>query len=128
MNRYFIFPALLAVALAWYPSIIHAQDKSAESFIYNEEVYRDELKAPRNMSSFNRAIGILGDLLREQRRLFSEKNGGGGNETADKAEVMMNEANLFGAQKQYDEAYAALEQVFAILFTSIKTLLPAPGK
>lgn len=127
MNRNLVYPALLAVALAWYPSVIHAEGNTAESFVYNEEVYRSEFKRPRNMSTFNRAIGILGDLLREQRRLFSEKNNGA-NEVADKAEDVMNEANLLGAQQQYDGAYAGLEASFEMLTTSIKQMLETPGK
>lgn len=128
MNRNLVFPVLLAVALAWYPPVIHADENKAESFVYDEEVYRSEFKRQRNMSTFNRAIGILGDLLREQRRLFSEKNGGATNELADKAEEVMNEANLLGAQQQYDGAYAGLEAAFEMLTTSIKQLLNAPGK
>ncbi len=128
MNRHLVLPALLAVALAGYPSIIHSADKGAESSVFTEDIYRAELKLERNMSSFNRAIGILGDLLREQRRLFSEKKGGANNETADKAEEEMNEANLFAAQKQYDEGYAALERAFDLLSTSIKELLATAGK
>lgn len=128
MNRHLILSALLAVALAGYPVIAQSADKSAESFLYTEEVYRTELALPRNMSSFNRASGILGDLLREQRRLFSAKYSGVTDETAEKAEEIMNEANLLGAQKQYDEAYAALEKAFAILSTSIKELVATSGK
>jgi tetratricopeptide (TPR) repeat protein len=128
MNRSFSFFALLAVALAVYPAIAHSDGKNAESFVYTEEVYRAELALPRNMSSFNRAIGILGDLVREERRLFSAKNSGANDETADKVEELLNEASLLGAQKQYDEAYAALEKAFAILSASIKKLVVAQGK
>lgn len=128
MNRNLVFPALLAVMLAGYPSSANCADKSAESSIFTKDVYLNELKRERNMSSFNRAIGILGDLLREQRRLFSEKNGGASDETADKAEEEMNEANLFAAQKQYDEGYAALERAFVLLSTSIKELLATTEK
>jgi hypothetical protein len=128
MNRHLVFSALLAATLAWYPPIIHADEKKVESFVYDEEVYRAEFKLQRNMSSFNRTIGILGDLLREQRRLFSEKNTGGASETADKAEEAMNEASLLGAQKQYDGAYAQLDLAFGLLTTSIKKMLATPGK
>ena len=111
-----------------HPVIAHSEEKSAESFVFTEEVYRDELALPRNMSSFNRAIGILGDLLREERRLFSAKYSGVPDETADKAEEILNEANLLGAQRRYDEAYAELEKAFAILSASIKKLVATPGK
>ena len=128
MNRYLVFCFLLAVTLAGYPPIAHSDEKSAESFVFTEEVYRAELALPRNMSSFNRASGILGDLVREERRLFSAKNSGATDKTAEKAEEIMNEASLLGAQTKYDEAYAALEKAFAILSTSIKELVGAQGK
>jgi tetratricopeptide (TPR) repeat protein len=128
MNRYLVFYSLLVAALAGYPVIAHSAENSAESFVYTEEVYRAQLALPRNMSSFNRASGILGDLVREERRLFSAKNSGATDETAEKAEEIMNEANLLGAQRQYDEAYAALEKAFATLSTSIKELVATQGK
>jgi hypothetical protein len=128
MNRYLVFYSLLVAALAGYPAIAHSAENSAESFVFTEEVYRAELALPRNMSSFNRASGILGDLVREERRLFSAKNSGATDKTAEKAEEIMNEASLLGAQTKYDEAYAALEKAFAILSTSIKELVGAQGK
>jgi hypothetical protein len=128
MNRRYILSALLAVALAGHPVVAHSAEKSAESFVYTEAVYRDELSLPRNMSSFNRASGILGDLVREERRLFSAKNSGVNDDTADKAEEILNEASLLGAQTKYDEAYAALEKAFAMLSTSIKELVGGAGK
>lgn len=106
----------------------YCAENGAVSLVYTEDVYRDQLALPRNMSSFNRASGILGDLLREERRLFSAKNSGASDETAEKAEEIMNEANLLGAQARYDEAYVSLEKAFAILSASIKELAGSHGK
>ncbi len=97
-----------------------AYTSKKKSFMKNE--MEKEFALKRNLANFNRASGLLTDILREQKRVFRASNASGANKTSLNAENLLNEANLHASQDNYDEAYKALEAANKILLESIEKL------
>ncbi len=91
-----------------------------KSFMKSE--MKKEFSLKRNLANFNRASGLLTDILREQKRLFSIQNSSGTNKISLKAENLLNEANMHASEENYDKGYEALETANKILLESIEKL------
>jgi len=92
------------------------------NYAYDE--IKKHLASEGNFSGYNRIIGMLSDLLREQRRLFMEKYGAKKNDMALKAEEEMNKASVYASQNQYKKCYKALDDIHEKIMTSIINLTP----
>ena len=74
------------------------------------------------MGNFYKVSGMLTDVLREQKRLYTEKVGTGKNDVALAVEDMINEANLSASQADYDTSYDALGKAHETILASIRQL------
>ena len=83
---------------------------------------REELALKKNLITFNKVSGMLSTTLREQKRLFIAKKGEQKNETAFKAENLLNEASLFASQHNYDKSLKILGTVHNMIITSLEEL------
>lgn len=83
---------------------------------------REELSLKKNLITINKITGMLSTTLREQKKLFIAKKGDKKNETALKAENLINEASLFASQRNYNESFKILENVHNMIMTSLKEL------
>jgi len=97
-----------------------AGEKKTHSLM--DDGIRKELSLEKNLVNFNRASGMLTDILREQKRIFTESKAKGKNMTAMKVEDLINEANMHVSQGNYTDGYKMLETVHAILLDSIARL------
>ncbi len=93
---------------------------SKTDYAYDE--IKGRLASEGNFAGYNRIIGMLSDLLREQRRLFIEKHGAMRNDIALETEKEMNEASLYASQSQYRKCYKALDATHEKIMSSIISL------
>lgn len=100
--------------------VCFAEDNVNISFM--DTRIREELSLKKNLITFNKVSGMLSTTLKEQKRLFIAKNGDQKNETAWKAENLINEASLFASQSNYNESLKVLETVHNMIMTSLKEL------
>ncbi len=112
----------LLFALALIAGTSACSDKATEKKSIMDDEIRNELSLKRNLINFNRASGMLSDVLREQKRVFIANKADKKNEIALKVEELMNEASLFASQDNYDKSFDILQTVHGILLASIKEL------
>ena len=83
---------------------------------------KEELSLKKNLITFNKVSGMLSTTLREQKRLFIAKRGEQKNETAFKAENLINEASLFASQHNYTKSLTILATVHDMIMASLEEL------
>jgi len=93
------------------------QEGKKNPYAYDE--IKAELSSKKNLIHFNRIGGLMSDLLREQKRLFTLTNGNVENETAIKIEALLNEAAMFASQESYDEAFKTLDNAHELAMKSL---------
>ena len=92
-----------------------------DPFAYNE--IKALLTSKKDLVGSNRINGMLTELLREQKKLFTAKKGTGKNETALKIENLMNEASLTASKSDYHKTFKILDDAHETLMESIRQLL-----
>ncbi len=91
-----------------------------DPFAYKE--IKAALASGENFIQYNRISGMLTDLLREQKRLFTEKKQAGKNEITTKIEELLNDASLSASERDYGQAYKILDGAHETLTESLKDL------
>lgn len=106
---------------------LFAQAETDTPYFSMEEV-KFELAMERDLHHFNRLSGLMTDLLKAQRKLFSMKREGESNEVGDRVEDLINDAGLLASQQNYDDSFVTLENAFNIITTSLKAMGASEGK
>ncbi len=83
-----------------------------------DEEMRKELSLKRNRANFTKVVGMLASFLRTLKGELASQNPALVKETSLKVEDLMNEANLFASQGEYDESYKNLETAYEILVSA----------
>lgn len=76
----------------------------------------------KNMHHFTMLSGKLVDLAREQQRIFKKKNATAENGIALNVEELINEANGFASQNNYQDAFGSLEKAYKLIQTSMREM------
>lgn len=92
--------------------------RAAEEFGYHDDEILFHFSQEKNMVHFNHLIGMLSDLWREHKK-FYEAKGAGEDAVSPKVEELINDANLAGSEKNYEEAFAILKNAYGLLKASL---------
>jgi hypothetical protein len=117
------FPALCAAFIFSVPPLPWDGIASAfEKPTFSTREYEDMLAAEKNMATANRLGGLLTDLLHEQKRVFSARNGAAENRVVREAENLLNEAGIYISQNDFDEAFRLMEQAYREIIASLEKM------
>ncbi len=93
-----------------------------EGMPVNENDIRDEFTREPNYTHLNRISGLLADMLGRLRTL-REKNGRTEpDEASERAEELINEANLLATERKYAEGIDLLRQAYELIAASLHEL------
>lgn len=92
--------------------------RASEELRYHDEEILFHFSQEKNLVHFNHLIGMLSDLWREHKK-FYEAKGTGEDTVSPKVEELINDANLAGSEKNYEEAFAILKNAYDLLKASL---------
>ncbi|MBI5637094.1 MAG: hypothetical protein HZA03_03880 [Nitrospinae bacterium] len=100
---------------------------AAEEMPIDENDLKDEFTREPNYTHLNRISGLLADLLGRQRMLYEKSGKTEPNEVSERAEEMINEANLLAAERKYGEGTDLLRKAYELIAASLHELKGTGG-
>lgn len=100
---------------------------AAEEMPIDEKDLKDEFTREPNYTHLNRISGLLADLLGRQRMLYEKSGKTEPNEASERAEEMINEANLLAAERKYGEGIDLLRKAYELIAASLHELKGTGG-
>lgn len=100
---------------------------AAEEMPIDEAGIKDEFTREPNYTRLNRISGLLADLLGRQRMLYEKSGRTEPNEVSERAEEMINEANLLASERKYGEGIDLLREAYELIAASLHELKGTGG-
>ncbi len=113
---------LMFTSLSIYPQYARSESQPVGYYSHAHKEIKAIISSKKNITNFNRIIGMISDLLRIHRQESASTNKGGGIEIAMKVEDLLNEASMFASQDNFDDSYKSLDDALEVIIDSLHKL------
>ncbi len=113
---------LMFTSLSAYPQYARSEPQPVGYYANAHKEIKAIISSKKDITNFNRIIGMISDLLRIHRQESVSTHKGGRNEIAAKVEDLLNEASMFASQDDFDKSYKSLDDALEVIIDSLHKL------